>query len=234
MSGSMAMAFEFSVADSVTRAPRIALNAGFVADLGCAQANHLWNDNFETDFTALLYRNMLRTFAAATFVTPAYGIGPLINSINPYLDLTALVLTNRADPDRAHALRTHDHTALWIHADTQVSTSTGLVYVDAEADRATLAPPDSLPPAAEVSQVLHVSRVSDSILNALWWFAGAAGYLNRPHVFSVLDANITVHVSFSNLQYQIPQVQHLILESTTHVRRVYCLPCTASHVIGQI
>ena len=119
-------------------------------------------------------------------VTAVQGMGPdLLNLMGPYESVgplyynkNGLVVTTRPD-----TLLTQDRVGMFIQASSQISTDTNLIYNDTMPGRAETAPPANIPADPPGGKVLHVARISDAILNGLWWFAGVKGYLDFPYVF---------------------------------------------------
>ncbi len=89
--------------------------------------------------------------------------------------------------------------------------------------RVTFPPPDNLLPDPPGRSLLHISRVSDAILNGEWWFAGQMGYLDKPYEYHILDANISVHVKYGHLEFGIPSDDLMTLHVDTGIATGACM-----------
>jgi hypothetical protein len=140
---------------------------------GCqGNADFLWYESYQYDVMAQIFNSAQTLFTIMSFnklmngpLGYGYGIFPLVNSNQN----NGLVVTTRMD-----TLQTLPGSVMRLHASTQVSTDDGQIYNDTEPDRAALRPPDDLPANPPGTKILHIARVSDAILNALWWFAGTS------------------------------------------------------------
>jgi hypothetical protein len=102
---------------------------------------------------------------------------------------------------RPLSISTQANTALFVHAASQMSiVSSGLIYVDNMPMRADFPPPDNTLPDPPGREMLHISRVSDAVLNGEWWYAGIMGFLDKPYQYQILDANISVRVKYDRLE----------------------------------
>jgi hypothetical protein len=130
-----------------------------------------------------------------------------------FLWLPGLVTTTHPD-----TVRTQARTAMYIHAWSQMSISDSqAIYHDNMPERITFAPPEHLLPDPPGEVILHIARVSDTILNGEWWFAGQMGYLDAVYTYQVLDANISVHVKYGNLEFGIPTDDLMTLHVDTGI-----------------
>ena len=74
--------------------------------------------------------------------------------------------TGMAIRTRPLSISTQADTALFVHAASQMSVvSSGLVYVDNMPMRANFPPPDNTLPDPPGREMLHISRISDAVLN---------------------------------------------------------------------
>ena len=165
---------------------------------GCqGQADLLWYSSYQNTLHSLLINYGMTVFTGLPVRRVLNQLGTTFtNSSQP----EGLILTVHAEQ-----FGTLERDSMELLTSTQVSTTKGDVYIDPVPDRATTSPPINLPPNPVGGHTLHVSRISDAVINALWWFAGVEGYLNAPYLFSVLDTNITVHVFYNNLDYGVPK-----------------------------
>jgi hypothetical protein len=84
---------------------------------------------------------------------------------------------------------------------------TNVSYIDEDPVRAALRPPDTwttvgplLPPPNPNERLTQGARLSDSIFKGLWWAAGETGYLDRWFPQQILDANISFHLLWGDMQ----------------------------------